>query len=505
MGNGAKIGIIIGGFLFLLVGLPLLFASCGKKETPSEEVSAPKKETITLRIWNLYDEEKAFRGTIDRFKSKYRDQYNIIIDYKTFTNEEKYEELLIDAMAAGNGPDIFAMHHSWLPKHKNKIFPAPESLITPEMYRDTFVKVVFDRMIDTDEDGLEQVYGVPMYVDTLALYYNKNIFELIKPEAKTKPEKTWEGIKAQSRAISEPDQSLDRFKRSGIAMGRADNIRHAIDILQMIMAQEKVQLYDDEGNIILHKTQKTPSGRKGKFMRNALSLYTSFDTGWESLHESWNEFITAKHPKDKELGAFVRQKTAMIFGYSGMYNELKELIKEYDKENPIRIKDIGIIEAPQILSDEERGENEFPVYLANFYPLTVSKHSEHPDLAWEFLLDASGADGYSDYNKIIPGRPTALQPEASRSGCNNAESCIDIMAQKADKIYGPFAREVQYSTTFVQFDKKMFHDILVNAIQRAKRRGIEKVVETAAKQLQCVVDQVRGTAKTQDQDCLALQ
>lgn len=502
MGNGAKIGIIVGAFLFLIIGLPLLFASCGGKTQETVVDEAPKKEKVTITIWNLYDEEKAFKGAMDRFKSMYSGSKNITFVYRTFTNEEQYERLLIDAMAAGNGPDIFAMHYSWLPRHKDKIFPLPEEMMTPEMYKETFTKVVSDRMIEKDKDGIDAIYGVPMYVDTLALFYNKNMFDIIKPDGKIKPEETWDGIKAQSRAISTPDQSLERFKQNGIAMGRADNIRYAIDIFQLIMAQEGISLFDEKGEkAILDKTQETPAGKKVS-MKNALLLYTGFDTGWETLHESWNEFITARYPEDKELGTFVRQKTGMIFGYSDTYEEIIKLIKKYDGikgENPIKKNDIGITEAPQLVAAEDRRSDEYPITLGNFYPLTVSKHSLYPDLAWEFLLEASNTQGFEDYNKVIPGRPTALQPSV------NPESSANIDVQKSNKTYGVFARQVQYATTFSQLNKKMFEEILGEAIQKAKKRGAKKVLSTANKQLQCVLDKINNTLQKLDTDCLTIE
>lgn len=502
MGNGAKIGIIAGAFLFLIIGLPVLFAGCGGKNEAPATTQAPEKERITLEIWNLYDEEKAFKGPIDRFRSLYNAEKNITINYTTFTNEEKYEELLIDAMASGNGPDIFAMHHSWLPRHKDKISPTPEYLMIPETYKETFTKVVHDRMILENEDGLLSIYGMPMYVDTLALFYNKNMFDIIKPDGKIKPEETWDGIKAQSRAISTPDQSLERFKQNGIAMGRTDNIRYGIDILQLIMAQEELDLYDKEmKEVQLSKTQETSAGEKVS-MKNAMLLYTGFDTGWETLHESWNEFLTAKYPDDKELGTFVRQKTGMIFGYSDTYEELVDLIKKYEGikgESAIKESDIGITDVPQMTASEDRRSDEFPVTLGNFYPLTVSKHSANPDLAWEFLIAASGGEGYEDYNKIIPGRPTALQPSA------NPESTGNINTQKKDKQYGVFARQVQYATTFSQLDKEMFEAILGESVERAKKRGIDKVLTTANNQLQCVLDKINKKQEQLDQDCLEVE
>ena len=47
-------------------------------------------------------------------------------------------------MASGRGPDIFMLHHTWLPRYQDKIWAAPSDLITLRELRDNFVDVVMD-------------------------------------------------------------------------------------------------------------------------------------------------------------------------------------------------------------------------------------------------------------------------------------------------------------------------------------------------------------------------
>src|SRR6185503_13897351 len=81
-----------------------------------------------------------------------------------------YEQDLVDAIASGNGPDIFSIHNDWLPAQKDKIAPIPSSIMTVKSYKDDFVDVAFGDFVKDN-----QIYAIPISVDVLGLYYNEDI------------------------------------------------------------------------------------------------------------------------------------------------------------------------------------------------------------------------------------------------------------------------------------------------------------------------------------------
>jgi ABC-type glycerol-3-phosphate transport system substrate-binding protein len=109
------------------------------------------------------------------------------IEY-TKKNIADYEEDLVNALADGTGPDIFSINNSWLPKYQSRLAPAPDSVFTFKDYRDTFVPIVVDNFTGSDR----KVYGVALAVDSLALYYNK---DLLGSSGIGVPPKTWAGIR----------------------------------------------------------------------------------------------------------------------------------------------------------------------------------------------------------------------------------------------------------------------------------------------------------------------
>jgi len=74
-------------------------------------------------------------------------------------------------MATGRGPDIYMIHNTWIPRYEEKLLGVPSELITIKDFQENFVDVVYKDFI---VDGY--IAALPLSVDTLALYYNKDIF-----------------------------------------------------------------------------------------------------------------------------------------------------------------------------------------------------------------------------------------------------------------------------------------------------------------------------------------
>src|SRR3989344_8589877 len=143
-------------------------------------------ERADLTFWGVFDSSESFRKSIDFYQNQ---NPQIRINYRQFSFED-YETALVNALASGTGPDVFLIHNTWLPKHKDRIAPLPQQLpgekqplFTLKDFMEPFVDV-------TGEDLLigSEIYGLPLYVDTLALYYNKDIFNSL---GIAKPPQTW--------------------------------------------------------------------------------------------------------------------------------------------------------------------------------------------------------------------------------------------------------------------------------------------------------------------------
>src|SRR6185436_18338950 len=105
---------IIGGVLILLLVLAgVLFFS-----TNSPKKSAQNGK-VDLVWWKTFEDSENIEQMISDYENLHK---NVTITYVK-KDVSDYEQELVDAIASGQGPDIFSIHNDWLPKHLDKIAP----------------------------------------------------------------------------------------------------------------------------------------------------------------------------------------------------------------------------------------------------------------------------------------------------------------------------------------------------------------------------------------------
>jgi ABC-type glycerol-3-phosphate transport system substrate-binding protein len=419
--------------LLLFILISSLFG-CRLKGTTEET-----PENIELVFYGLYDDSEIYDPIIKEFENK---NTNVTITYKQFTDVNEYEQLIVNELAEGKGPDIFSIHNTWLAKHQNKIIPAPDTISAAD-FRDVFVSVCADDLIRVDStDNTEKVYALPLFVDSLALYYNKKMYEDVIPE-RGKPPTTWEELKDDVYKLTKADDSFEKFQTAGIAMGRSDNILRANDIFYMLMLQNGVQFYNDDYSSAIFANSQD----KKYLASEALDLYTSFGIE-NNKNYSWNDTISDPSSSEKEIIPFVKGKVAMIIGYSYLYNEIKNQIDVIGKkENAISSSDVKIASIPQIF-DPKKDSSSKAAY-ADYFAETVSRNSKNPDIAWEFLDFLVSKENAKYYHEKT-NRPTARR------------DLID--EQKQEPNYGIFASQSGFAKSYLIYDDQKYSSIFSDAI-----------------------------------------
>jgi len=107
-----KISVI---FSFVLILSMVILSGCGCATTQ------PNNYEVRLEVWG-FDDSDAMAKVISEYQKRNPRVKEIV--YKKITIDT-YETELMDALATGNGPDIFLIHNTWLPKHADKLAPAP--------------------------------------------------------------------------------------------------------------------------------------------------------------------------------------------------------------------------------------------------------------------------------------------------------------------------------------------------------------------------------------------
>ena len=95
--------------------------------------TGPKVELVW---WKVFDDDRQVRSLIEAFEKA---NPNVSVRFVQ-KNIETFEDELIDALAAGQGPDIFSVHNDWLPKHRDKMTPAPATILGLRELRQDFIE-----------------------------------------------------------------------------------------------------------------------------------------------------------------------------------------------------------------------------------------------------------------------------------------------------------------------------------------------------------------------------
>lgn len=286
-------------------------------------------QPVELVYWGLWEDEAILREVFDQWT---KDHPQIKIRYER-QNKEEYRERLQSALARGEGPDIFRFHNTWLPMFSGELSALPSDIMNSTEFNKTFYPVAA-----TDLRSGSSLYGLPLEIDTLALFYNEEIFA----NAGKQPPDNWNDLRTLASELTVRDDR-GQIQIAGAAMGGVGNIDHWSDILGLMMLQNGVDL-----------TQPT-----GKLAEDTLSFYNFFLT----RDQVWDETLPAS------TAAFAGGKLAMYFGFSWDVFEIQRL-------NPdLKFK---IVPVPQLPERQE-------VNWASYWVEGVSKRSSHTKEAWQFL------------------------------------------------------------------------------------------------------------------------
>ena len=337
----------VGGFLILITILVLSGILPGTRTS--------KPQPVTIEMWGVKDSDEDWRGVLRAFHEV---KPHIAVNYQEFS-EENYEPELINKLAEGKGPDIFMLKNSWVQKHGSKIIPLPIKTLKadPQAISRAFIDIFRQDLVS--KEGA--IFGLPLYVDAPALFYNKDIFN---SAGIAELPQTWENVLEISKRLTQkaPGGSIIR---SGIALGTFQNVEYAFEILNSIMLQNGATILDlQEKKVVL-----------GEEAERAIEFYTSFANP-KSANFSWNNRFKPS------LDALAEGNTAMAFG-------IADDIERLSKKNPHL--NFGVLPFPQL-----KDSNTKAVYGTYFFP-AVSKFSKNPLAGWEFLLVAASRDGAGAY------------------------------------------------------------------------------------------------------------
>ncbi len=317
-----------------------------------------KGDRIEIVYWGLGREPEVLIPIISDFEAKYP---QIKVTY-TKQDTAQYRERLIARTDNGTGPDIFRFHNTWIPMISSILLPLPESVISKEDFSTNFYPVTREDLI---RNGA--IYGVPIGIDTLSLYINKDLLSAGGLDIPT----TWIDFVNYGRELTVKDEN-NKIKIAGAAMGTSNNIDYASDIVSMLMAQNGVDLKNISGNI--------PAAS------DALNFYVSFA---QTPGNVWDETL------DKSLRAFANGSLAMHFGYARDYSQIVSINPNLSFE----------IHPVPVLSDRDKT-------IASYWVEGVSSKTKHQKEAFIFLKYLTDKETEQKLNALESNTKTFGEPYA---------------------------------------------------------------------------------------------
>lgn len=313
--------------------------------------------SVELTYWGLWEEP----GVIGAIVADYqREHTNVTIKYEK-QNVKQYREALSNRLAEEGGPDIFRFHNTWVPMLRGFLAPIPSNVYSKEEFAKTFYPIAQKDLLVSDN-----YVGIPLEIDTLALFVNEEDFQA----AGLAPPKTWKELFDAAYQVRVFD-SDKRITKAGVALGTFDNIDHASDILALMMLQNGVDLKKVD--------KSTTRDGKSNLGEDVLGYYTRFSHGENRV---WDDTL------DPSTLAFTQGKLAMYFGYSWRIFDIKSL-------NPtLKFK---VLPFPRLFDSQ-------PMTFASYWVEGVAKNSKHQKEAFAFLKYLSSAETmrkiYSEQSKL---------------------------------------------------------------------------------------------------------
>ena len=362
---------------------------CGSKGGGASTAAAAPQ----VRIWRLNQPLDPLRGPLEGFLKA---NPGVVMTYKN-KQIDGYETDALKSMASRNGPDIWSIPNDWLGDESSVIQSMPtdyyysadgsDKPTASDQVRKLFPPGIAEQLVQPDGT----VSGVPTNVDSLELYYNPDLFQAAEREFEaslgnnakdtvTEPVRallksaplTWNNVIDQTKYLTKTDSS-GKIVRSAIALGTADNVPAANEVLQLLMMQNGSRIIStDRTSALFHIPLTTASGVQVNPGAKALEFYVSFATPGKSNY-TWNPSLPSA------LDAFAQGKVAMVVAFGDFGSQLKVKYPRFNFETAA---------VPQVTTADIQA----PVNFIRFKVETVTKTADSTGGAWASIRRYSNID-----------------------------------------------------------------------------------------------------------------
>ncbi len=400
------------GIASVLVVIALITTGFGCRGLSSADVAATAP--VNLEFWTVTDDVDALNALI----AAYRVQRPFLsITLRQLSPAEFYPRL-VEALAEDKGPDIVSVNVRDLGLLQSKLSPMPanfsDTTVTVQKSQiggdQTIVNTqtvalptardienVYVRTVAKDVIRQGGIYGLPLSLDTLALFYNK---DLLDRSGVPEPPKNWDDFRAAVTKITKVDKVTGELVQSGVALGTTKTVPAFDDVLFALLAQSGVTLADSSGRAVFDR-KATANGDDP--LTAVLNFITDHANPGRVVY-SWNDTL------GNGFDRFTRGSVGFFFGYSFSTSLIRSAAPQLN---------IGVLPFLQL-------ENAPPGFAANYTIQSVTNKSKNKNEAWgfiNFITQPPMVKQYLDQTHRVSALRTYLS------------------TQQRDETLGPFASE----------------------------------------------------------------
>ncbi len=397
--------------------------------------------TLPSNTWNAW-----YAGSPLYQNRAYRINY-------TYVSEDNFDSELTNAIAEGRGPDIVLAFHDRILKQIGKLMPIPYASFALRSFQDTFIDGAV--VLATPNGEL----GVPLLVDPLVLYYNKDIFANF---SLVQPPQLWEQIYTLAQSMTIRDKNSGNILKATIPLGASSNVLRAKEILSTLIIQA--------GGRPVVDIQTQPGGSPSTIRAsisdsfnlpfspgNAALLYFTEFSNPAKVFYTWNRSLS------DSLSDFSAGDSAMLIGFASDYQKIKE-------KNPNLNFDVYFL--PQSSSATRA------ITFGRMLVLAVSKGSQKISPAFGAIFEMMGKQSVEVLSGLL-GLPPTRRDSLQTKPQNPIQAVF----------YSSAIQAVAWKDPDTDATRKIFYN-MIDSVTSGRAR-VEEAVNNAQDELQALIDKIQ--------------
>ncbi|CDP51536.1 extracellular solute-binding protein [Paradevosia shaoguanensis] len=347
-----------------------------------------------------------------------------------------YQTRVVAAKVAGQGPDVVQLFYGWL---DNFVAGGLIQPLDPAVFPHDKIESDFFPIVTAMKRG-EDYYGLPTAVRSLALFYNKAIFN---EAGIANPPSNLEELLADAKATTKRD-GAGNITSAGITMDMAGQDHHWWR--EVLIRQNGGEPYDAEGNVAYNSEAGAA----------ALKFYTDLQTEHK---------VGLSGFMDEGQAAFRAGLAAMTIDGTFRLGAFSS--------NPF---EWGVVELP---ANADGLRSNYSSYFAN--AIGAGATGEKLEAAQKFLTYITSPEAMEVWLETVGELPARRDVALTEKNL-------------ADPILGPFLKGLEYAHTTKFYDEAGQRQVAIDMVNRVLIDGqsIEDSLKQAAEAEQAIIDQATG-------------